>query len=43
LPIQWLTAIRLNPSHNPSPAAMRSMFEAAGFVVDEQHRVRRPA
>jgi ubiquinone/menaquinone biosynthesis C-methylase UbiE len=43
LPIQWLTANRLNPSHNPSPAAIRAMFEAAGFVVNAQHRVRRPA
>ena len=35
-------ASRLNPSHNPTPAEMRGLFEGAGFTIDEQHRVRRP-
>jgi ubiquinone/menaquinone biosynthesis C-methylase UbiE len=42
LPLQWLTANRLNPSHNPSPPAMRTLFEDAGFDVSDQRRVRRP-
>jgi ubiquinone/menaquinone biosynthesis C-methylase UbiE len=42
LPLQWLTANRLNPSHNPSPSAMRTLFENAGFEFSDQHRVRRP-
>lgn len=42
LPLHWLTANRLNPAHNPSPAEMRTLFEDAGFHVSEQHRVRRP-
>jgi ubiquinone/menaquinone biosynthesis C-methylase UbiE len=33
---------RWKPAHHPSPAAMRRLFEDAGFIVDEQHRVRRP-
>ncbi|MCW2626417.1 methyltransferase domain-containing protein [Mycobacterium sp.] len=43
LPLQRLSANRLNPAHNPSPAAMRALFEGAGFRVSDQHRVRRPA
>ncbi|MDA2893563.1 methyltransferase domain-containing protein [Mycolicibacterium sp. BiH015] len=42
LPLAWLSANRLNPSHAPDPAEMRTMFTAAGFTVDDQHRVRRP-
>ena len=30
------------PQHNPSREEMRGLFEGAGFVVSEQHRVRRP-
>lgn len=43
LPLQWLSANRLNPSHAPDPAEMRTLFTDAGFTVDDQHRVRRPA
>lgn len=42
LPLHRLSANRLNPAHNPSPAEMRALFEDAGFVVSDQHRVRRP-
>ena len=35
-------ASRLTPSHNPTPAEMRRLFERAGFTIVEQHRVRRP-
>ena len=42
VPLQWLTAKQLNPSHNPSPTEMRTLFEDAGFRVSDQHRVRRP-
>jgi ubiquinone/menaquinone biosynthesis C-methylase UbiE len=42
LPLQWLSANRLNPSHNPSPPEMHGLFEEAGFRVTDQHRVRRP-
>jgi ubiquinone/menaquinone biosynthesis C-methylase UbiE len=43
LPLHRLSANRLNPAHNPSPAEMRALFEDAGFAVSDQHRVRRPA
>jgi ubiquinone/menaquinone biosynthesis C-methylase UbiE len=43
LPLHVLSANRLNPAHNPSPAEMRTLFESAGFSVGDQHRVRRPA
>jgi ubiquinone/menaquinone biosynthesis C-methylase UbiE len=43
LPLHRLSANRLNPAHNPSPAEMRTLFEDAGFRVSDQHRVRRPA
>ena len=43
LPLQWLTANRLNPAHAPTPAEMHMLFTDAGFSVDDQHRVRRPA
>ena len=42
LPLHRLSANRLNPAHNPSPAEMRSLFERAGFRVGDQHRVHRP-
>jgi ubiquinone/menaquinone biosynthesis C-methylase UbiE len=42
LPLHRLSANRLNPAHNPTPAEMRTLFEDAGFHVSEQHRVRRP-
>src|SRR6202042_2293122 len=35
-------ASRLAPSHNPTSAEMRRMFEGAGFTSVEQHRVGRP-
>jgi ubiquinone/menaquinone biosynthesis C-methylase UbiE len=41
-PLQCLSANRLIPAHSPSPAAMRTLFTDAGFVLDDQHRVRRP-
>ena len=43
LPLHRLSANRLNPAHNPSPAEMRKLFEDAGLAVSDQHRVRRPA
>ena len=33
---------RWKPQHNPSPKEMRSIFEDAGLVVSDQHRIRRP-
>lgn len=42
LPLHWLSDRRFTPSHNPSPAQMRELFEGAGFTIDEQHRVNRP-
>lgn len=42
LPWQLLDADRWAPAHNPSPAAMRALFERAGFTVEDQHRVHRP-
>jgi ubiquinone/menaquinone biosynthesis C-methylase UbiE len=35
-------ASRFTPSHNPTTAEMRRLFEDAGFTIVEQHRVRRP-
>jgi ubiquinone/menaquinone biosynthesis C-methylase UbiE len=43
LPLHRLSANRLNPAHNPSPAEMGALFEGAGFRVGYQHRVSRPA
>ena len=40
--LQGLSDNRWKPQHNPSPAAMRALFEGAGFTVTDQHRVRRP-
>jgi ubiquinone/menaquinone biosynthesis C-methylase UbiE len=42
LPVRWLPDSRFNPLHNPPPAQMREMMEAAGFTIGEQHRVDRP-
>jgi ubiquinone/menaquinone biosynthesis C-methylase UbiE len=42
LPLHRLSANRLNPAHNPTPAEMRALFENAGFRVSDQHRVHRP-
>ncbi len=42
VPLPWLSASQLNPSHAPDPAEMRAMFTDAGFTVEDQHRVRRP-
>jgi ubiquinone/menaquinone biosynthesis C-methylase UbiE len=42
LPLQLLSANLMNPAHNPSPADMRALFTDAGFILDDQHRVRRP-
>lgn len=36
LPSRW------KPQHSPSATEMRTLFEDAGFVVADQHRVRRP-
>jgi ubiquinone/menaquinone biosynthesis C-methylase UbiE len=40
--LQGPSTSRWKPAHHPSSAAMRRLFEDAGFTVDEQHRVRRP-
>jgi ubiquinone/menaquinone biosynthesis C-methylase UbiE len=42
LALHRLSANRLNPAHNPSPAEMRALFEGAGFRISDQHRVCRP-
>lgn len=33
---------RWKPQHNPPPKEMRALFEDAGFIISDQHRVRRP-
>jgi ubiquinone/menaquinone biosynthesis C-methylase UbiE len=40
--LQGPSAIRWKPAHHASAAEVRALFEGAGFVVSEQHRVRRP-
>lgn len=40
--LQGPTATKWKLAHHPSPTEMRRLFEGAGFVVDDQHRVRRP-
>jgi ubiquinone/menaquinone biosynthesis C-methylase UbiE len=40
--LQGSSTGRWAPAHNPSSAEMRRLFEGAGFIVDTQHRVRRP-
>jgi ubiquinone/menaquinone biosynthesis C-methylase UbiE len=39
---QLLPGSRLAPAHNPTRDEMRRLFEGAGFILVEQHRVRRP-
>lgn len=39
--LQSPSAHRWKPQHNASPAEMRTLFEDAGFVISDQHRVRR--
>ncbi|RAU90383.1 class I SAM-dependent methyltransferase [Mycolicibacter senuensis] len=41
-PLQ-LAGIRWNPSRQPTPSEMRTLFTDAGFSVADQHRVARPA
>lgn len=41
--LQAPAAYRWKPQHNTSPAEMRELFEGAGFVISEQHRIPRPA
>ena len=40
--LQGLSDNRWKPQHNPSPTAMRDLFEGAGFTVSDQHRIPRP-
>jgi len=40
--LQMPAAHRWKPQHNASPEEMRSLFEGAGFVISDQHRIRRP-
>jgi len=40
--LQGSSTSRRKLAHHPSPVEMRQLFEDAGFIVDEQHRVRRP-
>src|ERR1700722_3312337 len=39
--LQSPAANRWKPQHNPSPAELRTLFEDAGFVISDQHRIRR--
>ncbi len=43
LPLRLPDASRWAPAHNPSPAEMRALCVDAGFAIEDQHRVRRPA
>jgi ubiquinone/menaquinone biosynthesis C-methylase UbiE len=44
LPLQGLIADRFNVGpHHPRPDDMRALFDDAGFIVDTQRRVNRPA
>ncbi len=40
--LQAPAANKWKPQHNASPAEMRALFEGAGFVISDQHRIRRP-
>ena len=40
--LQGPTGTKWKLAHHPSPTEMRRLFEGAGFVVEDQHRVRRP-
>jgi ubiquinone/menaquinone biosynthesis C-methylase UbiE len=42
LPLQRLSAGRMNPAHNPSAAEVRALFAEAGFELAWQRRVHRP-
>jgi ubiquinone/menaquinone biosynthesis C-methylase UbiE len=39
--LQASAANRWKPQHNASPAELRSLFEDAGFVISDQHRIQR--
>lgn len=41
--LQAPSANRWKPQHNASPSEMRTLFEDAGFVISDQHRIPRPA
>jgi ubiquinone/menaquinone biosynthesis C-methylase UbiE len=41
--LQASSTNRWKPQHNTSPAEMRELFEGAGFVISDQHRIPRPA
>ncbi|GAA4290088.1 class I SAM-dependent methyltransferase [Mycobacterium paraffinicum] len=41
--LQAPSANRWKPQHNASPAEMKALFEGAGFVISDQHRIPRPA
>ncbi|ORB72995.1 class I SAM-dependent methyltransferase [Mycobacterium scrofulaceum] len=40
--LQAPSANRWKPQHNASPAEMRGMFEEAGLIISDQHRIPRP-
>ncbi len=40
--LQAPSTSRWKPHHNASPAEFRELFEGAGLVVTEQHRIQRP-
>jgi ubiquinone/menaquinone biosynthesis C-methylase UbiE len=40
--LQAPSSNRWKPQHNASPAEMRALFEGAGFVISDQHRIHRP-
>jgi len=40
--LQASSANRWKPQHNASPTEMRALFESAGLVVTDQHRIPRP-
>lgn len=40
-PLKQLTGIRWNPTRQPTPDELRTLFTDAGFTVAEQHRVAR--
>jgi ubiquinone/menaquinone biosynthesis C-methylase UbiE len=41
--LQAPSANRWKPQHNALPTETRALFEGAGFVVSDQHRIPRPA
>jgi len=41
--LQASSSSRWKPQHNASPAEMRHLFEGAGLVISDQHRIPRPA